>query len=496
MLSERNHPCYRHSQENMHDTGPIIKEAGYNTWYAQSRSLGKTVDNDGEIVDTSMDSLPPQQEAGMRATQKARRILGNFFHSWNKFWKPGEQAATCSKEKDDFPGKGIAPASPYIPIFETTKYGAGQLTIPLGYNSAMEDSFMTPEGVYLEDILHTERKLCKKRRKQSVKSNQHVSRAPTNCGKNRKDIDLYHPDLSSSMDDSYGYDYREAPYYDAIDIPSLHLSYLSSNFSPSSFGSIGSFHDALQDGFVSVDREGDLLTAAVPIPENQPIKPASIAASLNTPPGTTVNAIGDLGGLKCDTEPDASEFVMYTDFDVFTTPSASPARRRTSRGLCKAFNFVWHRQHSGDSQRDVDDDAEGRWGYSSGDFTDDDCDDGESLDGAGGCNEQEHSYSDDDESVIFCEEGDDEQDDSNSSSGFEDRKVRFNSKPIVHVMRTWDFAYRQARKGDWEVAARDSERFRKRIAELEPVLAPALQSALRDRIYAERFSDEENTRRI
>lgn len=73
-------------------------------------------------------------------------------------------------------------------------------------------------------------------------------------------------------------------------------------------------------------------------------------------------------------------------------------------------------------------------------------------------------------------------------SGFEEKKVQFNLNPEVHVIRAWDFAYRQARKGEWEMAARDRERFRKRIQETENVLSAVFDENLRDKVYKERFS--------
>lgn len=67
-------------------------------------------------------------------------------------------------------------------------------------------------------------------------------------------------------------------------------------------------------------------------------------------------------------------------------------------------------------------------------------------------------------------------------------QVQFNLKPEVHVMRTWDFAYRQARKGEWEIAARDRERFKNRIHETGKVLSTVFDKNLRDKVYKERFS--------
>lgn len=102
----------------------------------------------------------------------------------------------------------------------------------------------------------------------------------------------------------------------------------------------------------------------------------------------------------------------------------------------------------------------------------------------------------------FDDEDDSEEDETDSScaedsegtvshqpdSGFEEKKVQFNLKPEVHVMRTWDFAYRQARKGEWEIAARDRERFKNRIHETGKVLSTVFDKNLRDKVYKERFS--------
>lgn len=66
-------------------------------------------------------------------------------------------------------------------------------------------------------------------------------------------------------------------------------------------------------------------------------------------------------------------------------------------------------------------------------------------------------------------------------------QVRFNLKPVVHVLRTWSFAYHQARKGEWEQNGRDRVRFHDRIKRLEPTLLPILDSQHRQKIYCDRF---------
>lgn len=44
--------------------------------------------------------------------------------------------------------------------------------------------------------------------------------------------------------------------------------------------------------------------------------------------------------------------------------------------------------------------------------------------------------------------------------------VRFNDKVEIHYLYCWNYAYRQARKGEWEKAYLDRLRFQKRIEEL------------------------------
>lgn len=57
--------------------------------------------------------------------------------------------------------------------------------------------------------------------------------------------------------------------------------------------------------------------------------------------------------------------------------------------------------------------------------------------------------------------------------------VTFDSKPpIIHKLYVWNYAYRDARKGKWMQAARDRDRFRRRIEELSRVITPILQTKI------------------
>ncbi|XP_069598801.1 protein phosphatase 1 regulatory subunit 15A-like [Ranitomeya imitator] len=64
------------------------------------------------------------------------------------------------------------------------------------------------------------------------------------------------------------------------------------------------------------------------------------------------------------------------------------------------------------------------------------------------------------------------------------KKVRFSSKVTVHPIITWSFAHRMARKGPWEVYARDRSRFQRRIAETEAAIGFCLKPHHRENIWA------------
>lgn len=76
---------------------------------------------------------------------------------------------------------------------------------------------------------------------------------------------------------------------------------------------------------------------------------------------------------------------------------------------------------------------------------------------------------------------------SRPDSGFIDKKVSFNLRPKVLTMRVWQFAYAEARKGNWEQVGRDRIRFAKRIMDLTKTLSPILDASLRQKIYITRF---------
>lgn len=65
------------------------------------------------------------------------------------------------------------------------------------------------------------------------------------------------------------------------------------------------------------------------------------------------------------------------------------------------------------------------------------------------------------------------------------RKKKVCFKPdhelaVVHPMIVWSFAYRQARKGTWEVDALDRLRFQKRIEEVDEILTPVLLAKIEE----------------
>lgn len=67
-------------------------------------------------------------------------------------------------------------------------------------------------------------------------------------------------------------------------------------------------------------------------------------------------------------------------------------------------------------------------------------------------------------------------------------QVQFNMKPIIHVMHTWTYAYRAARKGHWETFVRDRERFKLRIQRVAAFIEPILKLEHRQHIFETRFA--------
>lgn len=59
------------------------------------------------------------------------------------------------------------------------------------------------------------------------------------------------------------------------------------------------------------------------------------------------------------------------------------------------------------------------------------------------------------------------------------KHVKFDLKPTVHEMHVWKFAYKQARKDEWQKAARDRNRFTKKIAEMGKIIEPILKIKLK-----------------
>lgn len=50
-------------------------------------------------------------------------------------------------------------------------------------------------------------------------------------------------------------------------------------------------------------------------------------------------------------------------------------------------------------------------------------------------------------------------------------------------MYVWNFAYKQARKGQWETIARDSARFRRRIVATGLKISKVFENTHRNKIY-------------
>ncbi|KAH8272908.1 hypothetical protein KR018_008590 [Drosophila ironensis] len=171
--------------------------------------------------------------------------------------------------------------------------------------------------------------------------------------------------------------------------------------------------------------------------------------------------------------------------EVGPSPVSSPSDRNNNGSVAKAKPFQRQRSISECSEdsficfEEEEEDDDG----------DDDKDDEPEVD-------EDDSDDEDDSSVQFaacCEDEDDQEEletcecPSNDSSTAA-KKVRFNLKPEVHVMLAWDFAYRAARKSEWQVIARDRARFQQRIQRVAHFLDPVLSPDHRDSVYRSRFS--------
>ncbi|XP_058066955.1 uncharacterized protein LOC131216472 [Anopheles bellator] len=492
MLSERN---VRHCPSHKTSSPPIMGVTEFRSLWpdsmmvAREKPFGAEMDKGKAAQATG----PAQAKSADFSRGRSSGIVENVLNVITKLWGMTTKSQSVNKTPELETGSECScgndkmghNTSSAIPIFETTKTGIRQLTVPPDYGSLPEDSNAAIAGIYLQEApprmepSTTRTMPMRKRRRQPAHKTHSApgSESGKGCGnKNRKDKkrhdlrqDIVNDSLALAAEDCYGYEYREADF-------DFSPSYLSSSFSPSSTGSTGSFHDAIQDISVLAAclRLADGLSEEATATKTGTPTTASVSLMVLNRPSESHEHSRLLP--KCDNPDPEGGFVMLNEYDVFTTPSASPMRR--PRSICTAINsfltpsHVWRRQSSDETEDD-----EVGWnseecsedGNEPADYDDDD--------------------DDDDDSVVFCEEYDDN-DDSNSSSGFEERKVRFCVNPVVHVMRAWDFAYRQARKGEWEMAARDRERFRKHIADLEPALGPALDPALRDRVYAARFKND------
>lgn len=66
------------------------------------------------------------------------------------------------------------------------------------------------------------------------------------------------------------------------------------------------------------------------------------------------------------------------------------------------------------------------------------------------------------------------------------KTVRFELVPKIHLLITYEFAYRQSRRGQWEQDARDRVRFQNRISQMEKILSDIFNKKHRDKILTER----------
>ena len=55
------------------------------------------------------------------------------------------------------------------------------------------------------------------------------------------------------------------------------------------------------------------------------------------------------------------------------------------------------------------------------------------------------------------------------------KKVTFNTKPTIHVMVMWRFAYKKARQGNWDFVVADRYRFIQRCFNVERIIGYIFQ---------------------
>lgn len=69
------------------------------------------------------------------------------------------------------------------------------------------------------------------------------------------------------------------------------------------------------------------------------------------------------------------------------------------------------------------------------------------------------------------------------------KNVKFSSKPPkIHTMIVWNYAYRAARKGGWEEAARDRTRFQNKIKQISTIIEHILTPGHRQKILSQQHT--------
>ncbi|KAK9874266.1 hypothetical protein WA026_002619 [Henosepilachna vigintioctopunctata] len=89
-------------------------------------------------------------------------------------------------------------------------------------------------------------------------------------------------------------------------------------------------------------------------------------------------------------------------------------------------------------------------------------------------------------------EEDEESDTDSPGSIVATKKVRFaNDKKLceIHPMIKWSFAYQAARKGPWEMYARDRERFKNRISLIEGKISHCFEPEHRQKVFNRLFEE-------
>lgn len=228
---------------------------------------------------------------------------------------------------------------------------------------------------------------------------------------------------------------------------------------------------------------------------------------------------------ECDSSDSEDNFIIFTNQSPSKYETIINCHSNNKSGGCTPFRPKTRQRHMSECSDDsfiicfTDDAAEGVIEFSDGNSSSDEDDDTDDTDYETDDDDDEESndetdYKNNDNKVVSNKKitSNNQKTENNINntnddilsingvngsqpdSGFDEhkeKKVRFNLNLEIHIMHTWNFAYRAARKGHWENYVRDRSRFGNRIERVSSILNPILDSKHREKIYNLRFCDND-----